>query len=423
MHSFMQNRIYTALRRLEPYAKTDLIYLFKGGGWLSANQFAQSVVALGIAVAFANLISSYHYGIYKYVVSIIELCAIFGLSGMGLTITRHVARGEFGALKQGLRQFLVGGVASAGASVAIGIYYLLNDDILIGGSILIGGLLAPLVQAAMLPQAYFDGTRDFKLKVWWSAGSAIASAIATIIILFILPSILLLVTIPSLVSIAIGLAAYQSIVRTQKQQNAERPIPNLLSYATHQSVISSLANAATKLETLILFQLLGPVSVAIYNFAVGIPNQLNFISKALKTLAVPRFSQQSLPAIIRALPFRMLLFFLGIAGIVGIYIISAPAIFALLFPQYLNAVIYSQAAALLLLFSPMSLFAEALAVHAHHKALYINQVAVLIIRIAGMLILIPQFGTMGLIGAGLAARIATFFYFGYIAVVVMRASK
>ncbi len=62
----LRAKICNFLRWSEKYIKTDMIYLVKGGFWLTLGQIISSVSSLLLVIAFANLLPKETYGIYKY---------------------------------------------------------------------------------------------------------------------------------------------------------------------------------------------------------------------------------------------------------------------------------------------------------------------------------------------------------------------
>ena len=92
------------------------------------------------------------------------------------------------------------------------------------------------------------------------------------------------------------------------------------------------------------------------------------------------------------------------ACIVLAYVIAAPYIFALLFPKYMESVLYSQLFALTLLFFPQKFIGTAFQAHAHTSALYTTSIVVPIARILLALLLIPTYGILGALMAELSTR-------------------
>ena len=69
MINFIKEKIYKLLRKSEKWTHTDMIYLAKGGFWLTLGQIISSVSSFALAVAFANFLPKEVYGNYKYIIS------------------------------------------------------------------------------------------------------------------------------------------------------------------------------------------------------------------------------------------------------------------------------------------------------------------------------------------------------------------
>ncbi|HEX9608834.1 MAG TPA: oligosaccharide flippase family protein, partial [Candidatus Paceibacterota bacterium] len=90
---------YNVLRKSERYTKTDMVYLTKGGIWLSISQGVAMVTGLLVAIAFANLLTPETFGTYKFVLSLAGIIGAFSLTGMSTALIRSVANGQEGALE------------------------------------------------------------------------------------------------------------------------------------------------------------------------------------------------------------------------------------------------------------------------------------------------------------------------------------
>ena len=112
-------------------------------------------------------------------------------------------------------------------------------------------------------------------------------------------------------------------------------------------------------------------------------------------MSLPRFSQRAVGTLQKNMA-RKALLLLGLTSIVVVlYILSAPFIYALFFPKYIDAVIYSQVFSLIMLFFPSVLFQQALIAHMQKKQLYILQTFIPILKILLLLFLLPLFGIWG----------------------------
>ncbi|HEY4510903.1 MAG TPA: oligosaccharide flippase family protein, partial [Candidatus Paceibacterota bacterium] len=90
---------YDFLRGTEKYAKTDMLYLAKGGFWITLGQGISTIAGLALAVGFANLISKEVYGTYSFILSLAGVISVLTLTGTRTAMTQAVARGFEGTLR------------------------------------------------------------------------------------------------------------------------------------------------------------------------------------------------------------------------------------------------------------------------------------------------------------------------------------
>jgi len=166
-------------------------------------------------------------------------------------------------------------------------------------------------------------------------------------------------------------------------------------------LISVIGSIAGNLDKILLWHLLGAGLLAVYSFAMAPVNQISGLLKFILPLALPKLSLRDGKEIKKELPGKMFKLFALIALGVIMFIILAPYLYKIFFPQYMDAVKYSQLFALVLLFFPQKLIGAALQAKAKKKALYIISVSNSLIRIALYLILIPIYGIYGAIIANL----------------------
>ena len=77
--------MFTEMKRLvlpwfhwgEKYLKTDLVYLSRGGFWLSIGQGVAMLSGFFLSTAFANLLPKESFGTYKFILSGVAILGIF----------------------------------------------------------------------------------------------------------------------------------------------------------------------------------------------------------------------------------------------------------------------------------------------------------------------------------------------------------
>src|SRR5690606_7328003 len=92
----VKTRLYKLLRWSERYTKTDMVYLARGGTWLTLGTIAATALAFISALVFANFLPKDVYGTYSFVLSMAAILAIPTLHGMMTATARAVARGYDG---------------------------------------------------------------------------------------------------------------------------------------------------------------------------------------------------------------------------------------------------------------------------------------------------------------------------------------
>jgi len=342
--------VYGALKRAEKYTKTDMVYIAKGGMWLTLAQVAASLFSLPLSIAFAYFLTPQEYGVYRYALSVASVVGIFSLTGLGTAITRSVARGFGGALRQGfwinLRwSFLLVLVALIGAG-----YYAFRDNYALSAAMLVIAVFSPLFNSSGFFISHLNGLRDFKTASIYSTWRNLigAAAVLTAVVLSRDPVIILAVYFISYT--LTGLYFHHRTLK--KHTENESPDPEMKNLSKHLSFTNGLAVLADKLDSILLFQFIGGAQVAIYAFAEIVPDLINRLTKNIIPLALPKFANRD-----RSehgdLFQKAFLFNLAFLPLVVIYIFAAPYLFALFWPTYMESVLFSQVLAFLVLFNGM----------------------------------------------------------------------
>ncbi len=391
----INGRVVAWLRSLERHTKTDMVYLASGGFWAGMTAVLQGLLSFVTALMFANFISSETYGTYQYVLVVAGLFGLFGLSGINTAVTRSTARGMEGSLYDGLRTRVLWGLAGGAGLVLLGGYYLIQENTLLGGAFIIAGVCLPFWNPASMYSTYLQGKKLFKFSfIYETEAQLLATAIITAS-LFLTKNLFLIL---AAYYISWGLGRALLFWRTVRQFPPNRvPDPEMVTYGTHLTAMNSVAALASSIDSILLWHLLGPTAVALYTFSQAIPLRATSFLKIFNRLAYPKFAATDYYTLRRNLPKKVFLL-TAMAAVASLgYILSAPIIFEWFFPQYIEAVLYSQLLAALIVLQPFNLFSSALSAQAKTKALYIYSVFVPSARIIFMIVLVPWLGVLGAI--------------------------
>lgn len=397
-----RNWVYRQLRRSESFFKTDMVYLAKGGFWLTFGQVASLVVSFLLSIAFANLMSQYEYGTYKYILSVIGLFGVISLSGLGTALTRSVATGHLNSIWKAFFINIRWSLIITLVSGIFGIYYLAQGNAVLGASILIAGALTPVIDSSELYNSFLAGTQQFKraslvkfLRVLLVSAGVLAALILTDNLIVIILTYFVLHAIS-------GAWIFYRVAREVPKENGEDP--ELLKLGKHVSLMNGFSYFVDKIDNVLVFQFLGPIQLAVYNFAQIIPNNLSGLIKNIGTLATPRFAQGDKEVIKRNLIGKSFRIFVVGLLLLAAYVLLAPPIFSLLFPQYRESILYSQAYAFIILFSgalPIAFLDAQVAIRTKYTQIITSSVFKLVAISLGLY----YFGLWGLIIARILSKI------------------
>jgi O-antigen/teichoic acid export membrane protein len=381
------------LRWSEKYMKTDMVYLAKGSFWLTLAQVAASASGLILVIGFANLLPKETYGTYRYVLSVASVIAAFSLSGMGVAVTQAVARGMDGVLRAAVRVQLRWSILMVLVAAGAAIYYFIRGDRAIGISLLIVGALSPVIESTSLYADFISGKKDFRTVALYGLIRNLVPVAVILTAIALTDDVILVVLAYFLSHAATSGALYLCVLK--KYRPSEAIDPSSISFGKHASVTNLLSIGASQLDKILVFHYLGAVQLAVYGIAYSLPGQFKILMKMATTLIMPKMSAASLSTIRSAIHQKALRMFILFAGIVAVYVLAAPFVFRLLFPQYLEAVPLSQALALGYLFAPAILYSQTFFAQKRQKEMYVNKTLASVIRIILLLILLPAYGLWG----------------------------
>ncbi|MBX4189065.1 oligosaccharide flippase family protein [Candidatus Parcubacteria bacterium] len=345
----IKSKLYKLLRRSEGFFKTDMVYLARGGFWLSGAQFGSALIGLLLSIAFANLLPAETYGTYKYVLSLMGIVGALTLSGLPVAITRAVAKGFEGELLRSFWLNLKWNILICFTCILGSWYYFAHGNETLGIGLILIGVFFPIIDSGELYNAFLNGRSDFR------SGSLLRLLRQLIIALGLFATLLItkdpvwIIASYFILHTCTVVSMFVYVLRTQRPNTAtDVHTPRL---AVHTSVVNSISIFTDQLDNILVFHALGAGPLAVYNFAQAIPEQLAGFIKNIGLLATPKFSQGDKDTIVSSLWQKsMKVFLFGLIMSVA-YIFLSPFIFKALFPQYLTSIKLSQVYSLILIFS------------------------------------------------------------------------
>lgn len=388
--------IRTSLQWGSRFLKTDTTYLAKGGFWLAIGQVAAMFSGLFISLAFAHLFSKESFGTYKFILSVAGILSIFSLTEMGTAVTRAIAQGFGGAMKQGFKINLRWSIGMFLGGIGLGVYYVINHNYILAISFVLAGIFLPITASASLYGGYLLGKKDFKKITVYGIVRNIAPAAMLIGTLFLTSNLLIVMIVYFVSATLVTLLLYKITIKSYRNENNEID-PELTKYSTHLSTMEVIGDVANYLDKILIFHYLGAAPLAIYAFAIAPVEQLQGGKKILSSLILPKISERSFEELQKSGPRKALLLTAYALALAGIYALIAPYFYKFLYPQYIDSVFYSQIYSLTLLAVSGTIFDSTLVAHQKTRELYIHRITMPVLKIILFIVLLPMFGLMGLI--------------------------
>lgn len=395
MFNKLQHLVYRLLRKSEQYTHTDMIYLAKGGFWLTLGQLIFSGSAFLLAIAFANLLPKETYGNYKYILSIIGILEIFTLEGISTALIQAVARKMEKSFWPSFIAKLKWSILAGIGSLGIAVYYYINNNSMLTYSFIMISVLLPLLKLSGLYMAVLQGRKDFKLSSIYSSTIKVVSVIFMIAALFVSDSIFIILAayfIPETVLQFIFTFVYfkKHPLNTQRDDST-------VSYGVNLSMIDVIKIIAGQIDKILIYHYLGAAQLAVWAFTVAPISQVKSVLLNLKSLALPKLSEIDEKDIkehffekIKKLEFIVLI-------MIAFYALLAPLFYKIFFPQYIEATRYSQVYSLVLLFLPRTFLSVALIAKKKIKELYTVRIISPIIKIIILFFALKYFSLWGMV--------------------------
>ena len=396
----MKNKIIQVLRWSEKYTNTDMVYAAHGAFLLLLWKGIGIITSIVLLAVFAKWTPKEVYGGYNYILSMVGIIALLAFPGIDAALTRAVAQGKektFFVAAKG--KILWAGLASL-AFLGVSSWYFLHSDIKLGLSFLLVAVFFPLIGVFSLYLAYWNGKSNFYLQSKYSIISRLCTAAVLIPVVIYSKDLVTIIFVYLFSNTAIDGILFWSVSRKVKDTPVD---DNVISTGKHLTFNRAIPLLAAHIDKVIIWQVLGPVSLAIYAFA-QLPVQRLYDLMPIYHLALPKLSMQDPKSIKRSLEKKVCqLLFLTVPFSTLLFLL-APYLYRFVFPAYQDSVPFFQVLALTFIFTPFLLFEVALVAAVAKKLLYIVRSIYIVSFCILLVVLTPLYGLWGAVLAILIAK-------------------
>jgi len=343
-------KIHDLLKWSEKYTKADMIYLARGGFWVTFGQSITSILSLLLLIAFANLLPKETYGTYRYILALAGVLNVFTLTGMNSSVARAVAAGNEGILKASVKYQLKWNLLMLTAFWALGGYYFVNGDIIFATSFFILGIFVPSTLAFNTYGAYLDGKKEFKIANILNVISAIVYVVGVLAVILLNGEVIWLIAAYAVTTFASTLFFYIFVLHKFKQPTAT-DAKETLKYGRELTFIKLIGPLTSQIDKIILAHFWGAAELATYSLAMAVPSRAISIIKRWVSIGFPKFAAKT-PEEINTVFYKRIFQGMSIGAIIALsYILISPYLFKYLLPQYLDGILYSQIIAVSFIFA------------------------------------------------------------------------
>ncbi len=377
---------------------TDMVYLTKGGFWLTFGQVVSTASSFLVSIAFANLLLPETYGTYQLVLATAGVLSATTLSGLNTAAIRSVARGADGVVSSSLRTKLYWGTLGSLGAIVVAAYYYFNDNHTLSFAFLIVSLFLPFFYSLGIAGTLLKGKRLFEEDAKYGMVIQIAAAAVLVATMFVSTNLFVILSVYFGTWTLLRFGLYKFIVKKFKtNDNNDQEIE---SYGKHLSVMEFIGTISDNIDKILIFHYVGAAEVAIYSLAVAPVMQLKGLLKNVHMLALPKLSLRTKEELQNSIMGRTLQITLFSLPLAIVYVLAAPYIYKIFFPAYLSSIIYSQVFAISIVLAAMgTLTATSLQAQLEVRKKYILTFFSKVTKVILMIALISTYGIWGIIWA------------------------
>lgn len=411
----IKKRLRKILIWSQRYTKTDMLYIAKGGVWITSLQIVNILTSLTLSILFSKILTQEMYGAYKYILSLGATIGVFTLSGIYTVVTKEAAlKNTTSTLASSFNITLKWNLINSLLILLPSAYYFIKGNLIFGSSLLIIAIFTPILQSSTIYTNFLVGKKDFKRSSIYQ------------IIYFIVPALLIgisvltknIVCLIGAYYISYSITALILYYYTLKQSNTPQTdlSKESTTLAKKLSTMDWIGGTANFIDKILVFHFLGPINLAIYTFATMPIDQLfNIIKQIIRNLAFPKIIESTVEHLKKTLLSKLLRIVLFTIPFIGIYQIISPLFYHFIFPQYTESIPFTQIYSLILLSFSTSFLMDTITAHSTDNTLYKIHSINLVTKTTLLLILLPQYSLLGavlsILGAKLVQFLTALYYF------------
>lgn len=384
-----------------------LSYIIKNGSWVFAGNVLLAVFAFLTTTTLAHLLPKETFGTYRFLLAIIPLLAVFTLPDMGPAITRAVAKKMSLNIWDAIREKFCFGLLGSLIAFSMAAFYLFRDNNELATLFAIVAIFIPLFDVFLLYINALYGRKEFKLATTYQVTSKLASMVTIITVALVTSNLVWILCTYFIAQLIPQIFVFFKVASTHFAEPAKTEA-SILKYGRHLTFIGAVAVLATTIDKLVVWHFFGAEALAIYTVALLVAWEGGRMIESLSVVLLPFLAEaqdsQNIKLLLRHIP--SLAIILTVGAIATVFII--PYVFAIIFPNYSEAVGLAQLGCVLLVLLPLNsvLYRYLVAMTLRRRMLFLQSFKITIF-LCCFFLLYTQLNLMAVLIALIASELLT----------------
>lgn len=360
----------------------------------------------GIASTYlvARWVSPEILGQFRYMITLFGVAGIFSLAGYGSSMVKGLARGETASVYYAIKKTLIFAPLGSILLLATAAERFIHGEPIVGWSIVVAAISFVPYTLSSFYTSIFTGLERIKDLTLANLWSNVGYAVTFTIVLLLSKNLIILTTAYFLIDIVIrGWISWRIIKQLPPQKHNES---NHEKIANHLNGITVMTTISGSIAQILLQRIWGYSALASFSVAMILPEQLMNLAKTMNGTILQRLSRHTTDEKNLILVRRHFwnAFKGSILIIIG-YVVIAPIIIPIFFPQYPEAVLPSIVYAICLIGIPSLIGIYYFQAHANYRSLWRYYASTVFIQAVTSIVFVPLIGQWGAILSRVAMRV------------------
>lgn len=324
----------------------------KQGFWMLFGSSLTSIFAFFSTVLLTKILPVEHFGVYRYILSVLPILTITTLPDMGQSVARAVAKGIPIKPKEIVYKKTKYGLIGSSMSFILGLWYFFEkQDPSIGILFFFTAFFIPLFDTFLIYTNILHGKNDFKKASIYNTLTRFFSTVALVITAILTQNIIIILTVFFIAQI-IPQYIFFTITTQHNDTIKQTTDPRVFSYGQHLTLIGAVSTFTANVDKILVGYFFGNEVLAFYVVSLLFVLEITRFLDPLGSVALTFFANTKthITHFLRIIP--ILFFLLSTISILSMSMM--PLIITLLFPQYTQSIELAQLSCILLIFMPIS---------------------------------------------------------------------